>query len=83
MPDLVEIITQIIAPIKAEIKSSWEIISIFTIPFPMVLATSVEKKAPKILKKAANINACLKERALVEIVVAMELAASLAPFQKS
>lgn len=83
IPNLVEKATQIIAPRRAKIKRGWEIISGETIPLPMVLATSVVMKAPKRLKKAAKMTAFLKERVLVETVVAMELAQSLAPFQKS
>jgi len=83
MPNLVDRTTQITAPIRAKIKSGWEITSGKTIPLPMVLATSVVIKAPERLKTAAKKIALLKERARVEIVVAIELAQSFAPFQKS
>jgi hypothetical protein len=58
------------------------IISDITIPLPIVLATSVVIKAPKRLKTAARAIAFLKERARVDTLGAITLAASLAPFQK-
>lgn len=63
MPNLVERDTQMIAPIRAKIKSCWEISSGETMPLPMVLATSVVINAPRRLKLAAKKIALLKERA--------------------
>src|SRR5574337_620254 len=54
-----------------------------TIPVPTVLATAVEKKAPRMFMLAARTTAAVGERTLVDTTVAMALAQSCQPFAMS
>src|SRR5512137_3057049 len=52
-------------------------------PVPMVLATAVVRKAPRMFMKAARVTAAPGERTFVETTVAMALAQSCHPFATS
>src|SRR5512143_1434427 len=54
-----------------------------TIPVPIVLATAVERKAPRMFMLAARTTAGSGERTLVDTTVAMALAQSCHPFATS
>src|SRR5512139_3978281 len=54
-----------------------------TMPLPMVLATAVVRKAPRMFMAAARVTAAPGERTLVETTVAMALAQSCQPLAMS
>src|SRR5579859_816480 len=75
---------QVMAPRRPARMTCWLIKSIWTRPFPMVLATAVpKKKAAMKFQKAAHATAVKGFRTRVETTVAMELAASCQPFENS
>src|SRR5690349_24779284 len=74
----------VIAPSRPARITCWLIKSIWTRPFPIVLATAVPKKKAAIkFQKAAQATARKGVRTRVETTVAMELAASCQPFENS
>ena len=70
---------QVIAPISAAATTTWVVVSSFTIPAPMVLATAVPAKAPMKLNAAAMSSAYWGRRARVATDVAIALAVSWKP----
>src|SRR5947209_19580447 len=75
---------QVMAPRRPARITCWLIKSIWTRPFPIVLATAVpKKKAAMKFQKAAQATAVNGLRTRVETTVAMELAASCQPLENS
>src|SRR4029450_9753710 len=74
---------QVIAPTSPASTTSSVIASASTIPFAIVAATSIETNAPRKFRIDAEITAARGESALVETLVAIELAVSWKPFVKS
>jgi hypothetical protein len=72
-----------IAPANAAATISWVTKSELTIPAPTILATAVDMKAPATLRTPAAMTATSGLTTLVETTVAMELALSCQPFEKS
>ena len=71
------------APTKAAATVVCWITDGSTIPPPIILATAVDIKAPAMFKTAANSTAHPGVRTWVETTVAMALALSCQPFEKS
>src|SRR5712692_4519208 len=72
-----------IAPISAAITVVCAMAEASTIPPPIILATAVDMKAPAMLSTAAIRTAHPGLRTWVETTVAMALALSCQPFEKS
>jgi len=79
VPRWVQKALQTMAPTSAAIQMPRSTVAGSTMPFPMVRATLVVRKAPTILKNQARTMACEAVRARVETEVAMALAASFMP----
>src|SRR5438552_18285377 len=71
------------APIRADATVDCWINEASTIPPPIILATAVDMKAPAIFKMAASSTARPGVRTWVETTVAIALALSCQPFEKS
>src|SRR5512143_801361 len=71
------------AEINAEIMTTSVTAFGSTIPVPIVFATAVERKAPRMFMPAARTTAVIGDRTLVDTTVAMALAQSCHPFATS
>src|SRR5512136_2803871 len=83
IPILVKIAFHRKAVRRAAMTTVWVTASGLTTPSPMVLATSVETKAPRMFMEAARTTALKGESTRVETTVAMALAESFQPLLMS